>query len=129
MLKVLFLSYEFWWKVKSFFFLIVDIKEETTSKVTDNNKKITDIKTKVEQETKEKEFTSSSNSHVLSIPPVLSQEINKRNTNIKKKSQNAKGKRKKKEDSFTVINEKIKPEEQEDCVDVETIPRDEVPGI
>lgn len=115
---------------KIFFFLIVDVKEETTSNTSDNNKKITDIKAKVEQETKEKEFKHSSNSYVSSnVLPVSSREINKKNTNIKKKSQNAKGKRKKKEDSFTIINEKVKPEEQEDCVDVETIPRDEVPGI
>lgn len=116
-------------KTKIFFFLIVDVKEETTSKETDNNEKITDVKAKVEQKIKEKEFKPSSNSHVSNILPVSSQEINKKNTNIKKKSQNIKGKRKKKEDSFTIINEKVKPEEQEDCVDVETIPRDEVPGI
>jgi len=30
----------------------------------------------------------------------------------------------------TIINvKKVKLEEQEDCIDVETIPRDEVPGI
>lgn len=84
---------------------------------------ITDIKIKTEQETKEEEFKSNS-------LPVLCQEINKKNTNIRKKNQNVKGKRRKKEDSITIITEKvIKVEEQEDCVDVETIPKDEVPGI
>jgi len=61
--------------------------------------------------------------------PVLSHGTNKKNENIKK-DKNTKGRKKKKENSVTIINvKKVKLEEQEDCIDVETIPRDEVPGI
>lgn len=110
------------------FFFIVNIKE-ATSKITDNTVR-TDIKSNIEQEIKEKVLKSSTSNTL----PVLSHEINKRNTNVKRKVQNAKGSRKKKEDLVdTVINERVMLEEQtvqeEDCIDVETIPLDEIPGI
>ncbi|TGZ55684.1 hypothetical protein DBV15_01393 [Temnothorax longispinosus] len=101
----------------------VDIKEDVISEITDNNKMMTDIKVKSEQETKEKELKCLSSN---TLP--VSREINERNTNIRKKNQNAKGKRKKKENSIAIINKKVKLEEQED-VDVETVPKEEVPVL
>lgn len=120
-------SCQFWWKVKSLFF-IVNIKE-ATSKIIDNTVR-TDIKSNIEQEIKEKVLKSSTSNTL----PVLSHEINKKNTNVKRKVQNAKGSRKKKEDLVdTMINGRVMLEEQtvqeEDCIDVETIPLDEIPGI
>jgi len=62
--------------------------------------------------------------------PMLSYVKNKNKANIKTK--NIKGKKKTKEDIIPIKNtitiKKIKAEEQEDCVDVETIPRDEIPS-
>ncbi|XP_024888134.1 uncharacterized protein LOC112465010 isoform X7 [Temnothorax curvispinosus] len=101
----------------------VDIKEDVISEITDNNKMMTDIKVKSEQETKEKELKCPSSN---TLP--VSRKINERNTNIRKKNQNVKGKRKKKENSIAIINKKVKLEEQED-VDVETVPKEEVPVL
>lgn len=122
---IIILFYQFW---SINFFSIVDIKEGTKEEyiITNNEMIMANGNTKIEQETKEEESKCSSSNTL----PVLSQKINNKNTNIRKKNLNAKGKKKRKEECInTITNEKVKPDEQEDCVDVETIPRDEVPGI
>lgn len=68
-----------------------------------------DIKAKTEQEIKEEKFKCP-----IDSPQEPFNKYTERNTNIKKKNQNVKGSRKKK-DSIT-INEKVKSEEQQDCV-------------
>ncbi|XP_011691898.1 PREDICTED: homeobox protein 2 [Wasmannia auropunctata] len=96
----------------------VNIKEDSIIpfKITDNTVK-TDIEVNtVQEEIQETEFKCPT------TLPVLTHELNKR------KTRNAKRKNKRK-DSVTKINLNIKSEEQEDCIDVETIPQDEVPVL
>lgn len=100
-------------------FFIVNINEKDTTKITVTTIE-TDIEAKTEQETMEEEF------EYFGLPQGAFNHITK-NTNIKKKNQNEKGRKKKKEDSIT-INEKVKSEEQKDCVlDIEASER--VTGI
>ncbi|KYN34232.1 Peroxisome proliferator-activated receptor gamma coactivator-related protein 1 [Trachymyrmex septentrionalis] len=96
------------------------------------------MKIEAEQEnfTKQENFTEQEKDEVFkpstrNTLPILSYVKNKNKANIKTKNQNAKGKKKTKEDIIPIKNtitiKKVKAEEQEDCVDVETIPRDEIP--
>lgn len=115
-------------KHKTFLF---NILKGATSEIFDNTVK-TEVKIEednfTEQEIKDEIFQFPTNNTL----PVLSYVKNKNKANTKTKNQNAKGKKKTKEDIIAIKNtitiKKVKAEEQEDCVDVETIPRDEIPS-
>lgn len=80
-----------------------------------------DIETIAKKEIKEEKVND------LIILPELSQEtheLEEKNPYIASKSRNLKGKRKKKTNEII----KYKQEEQEDCIDIETI-SDEIPGM
>lgn len=100
-------------------FFVANFEEENTHKMIDDTMEI-NIKTETTKETKEDKVND------LSILPELFQEANefkKKGANATKKNRNLKGKRKKEKSVIT----KDKQEEQEDCIDVETI-SDEIPG-
>ncbi|XP_011066699.1 PREDICTED: peptidyl-prolyl cis-trans isomerase 1-like [Acromyrmex echinatior] len=104
-------------------------EQETGSEIFDNA-------VKMEIETEQENFTEQEKDEIFKPPtsntlPMLSCVKNKNKANIKTKNQNTRRKKKTKEDITSIkdtIIKKVKAEEQEDCVDVETImKRDEIP--
>ncbi|KYN08348.1 Peroxisome proliferator-activated receptor gamma coactivator-related protein 1 [Cyphomyrmex costatus] len=107
---------------------IKEEKQETeaASEIIGNTVIKTEIEDITEQEIKDEVFKPPTSNTL----PVLSYIKNKNKADIKTKNQNVREKKKIKEDTIVTQNtiiKKIKVEEQEDCVDVETIPRDEIP--